>query len=83
MGRSDIHPTPHLIEKMAARKVTWGDVVDVIESPEVTHGPNSQGRYVHQKGQLAVVVTQQGAVITVLLRQEGQWTDEDMKARMR
>lgn len=75
---AELFPTTHLIEKMKARKVTWGEIVETVEKPEVSFGPDERGRMVHQKGSLAVVVSRSNNVITVLFRQEKQWTDEDM-----
>jgi len=78
---AEIHPTPHLIEKMKARDVTWGEIVGIIEKPAVVFGPDIQGRKVYQKGDLAVVVAASGAVITVLLKETEQWTDEQARNR--
>ena len=74
-------PTKHSLEAMAARNVTWGEIVDAVEKPEVSFGPDERGRMVHQKGLIAVVVAESGAVITVLLRQGTRWTDEDARNR--
>jgi len=79
----EIYPTPHLLDKMAARDVTWGEIVKVIERPEVVFGPDYRGRKTVQRGELAVVVDSQGAVITVLLKQNEQWNDEQARSRKR
>lgn len=66
---------------MRERDVTWGEIVDTVNKPETVYGPDERGRKIHQRGQLAVVVGRDGAVVTVLLRQGEQWTNEDAKAR--
>lgn len=76
-------PTPHLIQKMNDRKVTWAEVVDILDHPEVIYGPDNRGRRIHQKGDLSVVVSREGAVITCLLRQKEQWTDDEARNRTR
>lgn len=80
---AEIYPTPHLIAKMQARDVTWGEIVETVNKPDVSFGPDERGRMVHQKGQLAVVVGGNGGVITVLLRKEEQWNDDDARNRSR
>lgn len=77
----DPYPTRHLVEKLNARAIRWSEVVEIIENPEVTFGPDIQGRRVMQKGDLSVVVARDGGVITVLLREADQWTDEDVRRR--
>lgn len=74
-------PTPHLREKLEAREITWAEIVDVLENPEVAFGPDAKGRMTVQKDNLCVVVGRDGGVVTVLLRQQNQWTDEEMKKR--
>lgn len=74
-------PTPHLLEKLKARNVTWAEVVDILERPEVVYGPDRQGRKVVQKGDLAVVLATNNAVITVLLRDAENWNDEEARNR--
>lgn len=77
----DIYPTKHLLEKLDAREVTWGEIVEVVEHPEVVYGPDYRGKKIHQKGDLSVVVAPDGAVLTVLLRDEKQWNDEQARER--
>lgn len=81
MDENEPYPTPHLIEKMNARDVTWAEILDVIDHPEVVYGPDRQGRRNYQKGDLCVVVTSQKAVVTVLIRNSEQWSDEDARNR--
>ena len=78
---SEFRPTKHLLEKMAARNVSWGEIIDVLEHPEVTFGPDHKGLKTVQKGDLAVIVSHDGAVITVLLREIEKWTDEQAQQR--
>ena len=77
----EVYPTKHLLKNMRERHVTWAEVVDIIERPEVVSGPDMQGREVYHKGKLSIVVARNGDVITVLLRQEKQWTNEDAQKR--
>lgn len=77
----DPHPTKHLLKQMDSRAVSWGEIVDVIDNPEVIFGPDERGRYTVQSGNLCVVMADNGAVITVLLRQKRQWCDQDMVRR--
>lgn len=75
------YPTRHVVEKMNDRVITWGEILEVIKRPEVVYGPDYKGRKVMQKDKISVVVASDGAVVTVLLRSEEQWTDEDAKQR--
>lgn len=77
----DIFPTEHLREKMQARLITWADIVEVNSKPDVVYGPDERGSRVLQRGDLSIVVDKNGNVITALLRQEDQWTDEDARKR--
>lgn len=81
MAKPDFHPTPHLVEKLKVRDVTWGSVLECLEHPEVVYGPDHRGRSNYQKGDLCVVASREGAVVTVLLRDENQWSDEDARNR--
>lgn len=74
-------PTRHLVQRLKDRNITWAEVVEVIDRPDVTFGPDEKGYMVLQKGDLGVVVSRQGGVITVLLRDAAQWTDEDVRRR--
>lgn len=75
------YPTPHLLEKLKLRNVSWGEIVDICEKPEVVYGPDPQGRKVLQKGELAVVLAPGNAVVTVLLRDAEKWTDQKARDR--
>ena len=77
----DPYPTKHLLENMKVRGVTWAEIVDVLENSEVVFGPDTKGRYVFQKEDLSVVVSKEGAVITVLYRQSEKWTSGEMYDR--
>ena len=81
MEDAEHYPTQHLLEKIKARDVKWAEIMDVIEHPEVVYGPDRQGRRNFQRGDLCVVVSGQKAVITVLIRNLDQWTDEDARNR--
>lgn len=81
MPNAEPHPTKHALETMTERDITWGEVQDVILKPEVTYGPDRSGRTVMQRGKISVVVARDMAVITVLLRQEEQWTNADARSR--
>lgn len=74
-------PTPHLMEKLKLRNITWAEVVDICEAPEVTYGPDPQGRKVLQKGDLSVVLAPGNAVVTVLLRDAENWDDKKVRDR--
>lgn len=78
---SEYYPTDHLREKMTSRNITWAEILEVVERPEVTFGPDDKGRQTHQKGDLCVVVGRNRAVITVLLRQQQTWSDEQVASR--
>lgn len=75
------YPTKHLIEKLDAREITWSEIVDILDHPEVIYGPDNRGRRVMQRSDLSIVVGRDGAVITALLRSSEQWTDEEAKRR--
>lgn len=78
---TDPYPTHHLLEKMKGRDISWKDIVAVIETADVVYGPDHKGRYVHQKGNLSVVATREGAVITALLKRDHKWDDKDARGR--
>lgn len=78
---TDPYPTPHLLKSMKSRDVSWGEILEVLENPEVSFGPDDRGRYTHQRGNLCVVMAGERAVITVLLRQEESWTDTEARSR--
>ena len=77
----DPYPTKHFIEKMNARAVTWAEVVEIVDAPEVVYGPDARGHRILQRGDLSVVVASDGAVLTVLLRNEDEWDDDQAKSR--
>lgn len=81
MARDDLHPTKHVIEKMNARNITWGEIIDTVDHSEVVYGPDPEGIMIHQKGDIAVVVGRGGSIVTVLLRSEKKWND--MQAQVR
>lgn len=76
-------PTNHVREKMKTRDVTWGEIVDVLENPECVYGPDYKGRKTVQKGDLCVIVGKDNVIVTVLFRDEANWTDHDMQQRAR
>jgi len=80
----NLWPTRHAIDVMSRRGITWADVVRTVERPEVTYAGSryaGDDRIVHQAGDLAVVTTPAGCVVTVLLRTTEQWTDADARQR--
>lgn len=77
----EFYPTPHLIENLEKRNVTWSEIVDILDKPDVSYGPDVRGRMVHQKGDLSVVVARDNSVITVLLRSAETWSNEDARKR--
>ena len=44
----EIYPTKHLIKYMRERHVTWGEIVDIVDHPEVVTSPDMQGRQLYQ-----------------------------------
>ena len=80
-GIPDYFLSDHAREAARKRDIPWSDITDVVEHSEVRFGPDSEGRTVHQKDDLAVVTGKDGGVVTVLLRHENQWTDEDARNR--
>lgn len=86
----DLHSTlgwslcDHARTKARLRAVSIRSVLEVIAAPEVTYsafdyGP---GRFVFQRGDLAIVVVPERlTVVTVLWRHDGQWTDEEFAQR--
>lgn len=74
-----LYPSTHARQKMADRHVTWSEVVEAVERPEITEPHNGNRRY--SRAGLCVVVAVNGCVITILLRRTEQWTDEDARTR--
>lgn len=75
---------------MANRDVEFAEVLDALENYENRwdvrsfKGRPTPGRAVYQRGKLAIVVNERTGtwwVVTVLLRENRQWTDEDARAR--
>lgn len=84
---SECIPSAHFLEKKEARGVDWQTVREALEKPSVVEESEHNGRknlrYV--RGDLAVVVggwrTPHPILVTVLLRESQQWTDEDVRSR--
>lgn len=89
-------PSKHALSSMSKRDISWGQVLEVLNAPEVTYhntAPSDGNRgVVHQRGHLFVVTmptphrhTDDGVpvfrVMTVGLRQEDQWSDADVRNR--
>lgn len=69
----------HARESMAARRVTFAEVKDVIRNYEIGEPHDGARRYV--KGDLVAVVREwpnAKMVLTVLWRRPEQWTSEEM-----
>jgi len=79
------YPSRHVLEKMAARDVSWAEVLTVLTDPEQTWTSfNPRGRVtVSQRGDLAVVSADNGTIITILLRSQSEWSDADVQKRRR
>lgn len=77
----EVFPTKHALEKMQGRDVTWGEIIDVVNNPEVVYGPDFRGAKNYQKGDLCVIVARDGAIVTVLLKSQNEWNDTHAKSR--
>lgn len=75
---------------MAERGVTWPEVAAIVQFPQVTYtqtmyrGRPVSNQTVYQRGKLAAIVAESEhslTVITVLLRQSEQWTNDDARNR--
>ena len=84
----DILFTVHAQRTMAARKVTFDEIREVVTKPEVVYGrrPDRPGTEVRQRGELGIVVrpypaTSTVLVITILWRHTDHWTDDEMRTR--
>jgi len=80
----DLVPSKHAIASMASREITWAQVIDTVETADVVY--DSRGNQMFQKGDIAVVTTRPLSdgvllVITVLLRQTTQWSNDDARNR--
>lgn len=74
----------HAREAMNARRVSREEVLDIVRHPEIVEPSGRQRRFV--KDGLVVVLGPNGRrweVVTVLLRQPDQWTNEDARKRPR
>jgi hypothetical protein len=74
----------HARTKARARSVSVREVLEVVAAPDVTYTAFSYGpgRYVYQRGELAVVVLPASRiVVTVLWRHDGHWTDDEFASR--
>ncbi len=75
---------PHARTAARHRQVARRDILTVVADPEVTYtaydyGP---GRRVFQRGDLAVVtVPEKKVIVTILWRQQAQWTDQEFATR--
>lgn len=81
----DIIYTHHARQVMERRDVSGLDVEAVLSDPETS--TNTSRGLLYSRGDLTVVTdradTGRTVVITVLLRSQEQWTDEDARARRR
>lgn len=79
------HITGHARNAAANRQVTIRDILEVIAAPEVTYTAShyGDGRYVYQRGIIALAVHQATrAVLTVLWRTSEDWDDHGFAAAM-
>jgi hypothetical protein len=84
---SECIPSAHFLQKKEARDVDWQCIREALEKPgvveESVHNGSKKLRYV--RGDIAVVVggwnTLHPILVTVLLRESEQWTDEDVRNR--
>jgi hypothetical protein len=85
---SHLRLTTHARNTMADRGVSLEKVYEAITDPAVIEPDNrgdSRCRYVGHEGLVVVCAMegpdQPGAVITVLLREQAQWNDDDARKR--
>jgi hypothetical protein len=74
--------TDHARQKMALRSISKEDVFQIIRDPEVV--TRSDDQHTLMRGALTVALAPFGKrwrVITVLLREQEQWTDADARNR--
>jgi hypothetical protein len=96
MSDLNVKLTKHAREKMAERDLTFQEVVDVLKLPELvttTHAPgyarpNQKPQRKYFKGEICLVVAEEEfrgevllTVITVLWRNQEQWSSEQMRGR--
>lgn len=77
--KRELRPSPHALCVMKDRGVEWREVVDTVRLYEVTD--SHQGRRRFYRGPLCVVVAEDGTVVTVLLRVQHRWKNEDARKR--
>jgi hypothetical protein len=74
----------HARQKMALRSVSKEEVFSIVRDPEIIH--RSDGKHVLMRGNLSVALAQRSGrwcVVTVLLREQEQWGDDDARGRPR
>lgn len=85
-----VYLVSHAVRSMRAREVSMQEILDVIENYQQrwsvsTHdGRPTPDRFIYQGKDLALVVVEKPAellVLTVLLNQQSQWTDDDARNR--
>lgn len=85
-----VHLSKHARDTMQRRGVLFAEILRAVHEPEVTY--TSDGCVVHQRHALAVVVapnltaagiTESLLVVTVLLRSQDQWDDDQARRRTR
>lgn len=79
MGTRALVPSRHALDVMAARCVSWGEVVVAVRNAEVSD--THEGRTRYYSGDLCIVVAPDGTVVTVLLRAPHRWDDAEMRQR--
>lgn len=75
--------TGHVKAKMRERDVSPEELADVLTHPQIVEPSGDRLRLVREGLCAVVQVDAEGnaTVITILLRQLGQWSDEDMRHR--
>lgn len=74
----------HAVRAMTDRDVTIEEVEKALTQPETVWGPDHRGRYNFACGDICVVANPSPAtavIITVLWREQKQWTNEEMRRR--
>jgi len=77
---SDCVPSAHFLEKKEKRGVSWDTIREIVEKPSVIETAGVGRRRLSKDG-VAIVISAGSptVLITILLRQQDQWTDEDVK----